>query len=156
MLLPLLLLLLLSCVAILLLLLSAAVRHRVPDSQICCRFIESDPSVFFLLIQKRFIFDGTPWQYCCVAFTASISPASSVIVYMRGAKAGVSPPRQSAPLYYDGIVVVHAYKILYSYYICFEVYNRSDLHLWWQHLALIILKLGMIKVACQPGVQKQM
>ena len=29
------------------LLLPAAVRHRVPDSQICCWFIESDPSVFF-------------------------------------------------------------------------------------------------------------
>ena len=36
-----------------------------------CWLIESDPSVFFLFIQTRFSFDGTPWQYC-VAFTASI------------------------------------------------------------------------------------
>ena len=36
------------------LLLPAAVRHRVPDDQICW-FIESDPSVFFLLIQMQHI-----------------------------------------------------------------------------------------------------
>ena len=66
------LLLLLLCVAILLLLLLAAVavlllasavRHRVPDGQVYSCFINSDPSVFFLFIQTRFIFDGTPWQY---------------------------------------------------------------------------------------------
>ena len=56
------------------LLLPAAVRHRVPNVQICCWFVESDPSVFFLFIQRRFIFDRPPWQYCCVAFTALICP----------------------------------------------------------------------------------
>ena len=67
-----LLLLRLLCVAILLLLLlPAAVRRCVPDGQIWCWFIESDPSVFFVFIQSRFIFDVTPWQYC-VTFTASI------------------------------------------------------------------------------------
>ena len=41
------------CVAMLLwiLLLPAAVRHRVPDDQICCWCVESDLSLFFLLIQ---------------------------------------------------------------------------------------------------------
>ena len=34
------------------LLLPAAVRHRVPDGQICCWIIESDPSVSFLFIQR--------------------------------------------------------------------------------------------------------
>ena len=38
-------------------------RHRVPDGQICCWFIESDPCVCLLFIQTRFVFDGTPWQY---------------------------------------------------------------------------------------------
>ena len=52
------------------LLLPAAVRHRVPDGQICGWSIESDPSVFFLFIQTRFLYFG-PSQYC-VAFTASI------------------------------------------------------------------------------------
>ena len=33
------------------LLLPASVRHRVPDGQIRCRFIEPDPSVFFLFTQ---------------------------------------------------------------------------------------------------------
>ena len=37
-------------------LLPGTVRHRVPDGDICCWFIESDPSVFFLFIQTRFIF----------------------------------------------------------------------------------------------------
>ena len=45
------------------LLLPAAVRHRVPNGQICCWFIESDPSFFIPFIQTRFVFDGTPWQY---------------------------------------------------------------------------------------------
>ena len=36
------------------LLLPAAVRHCVPDGKICCWFIESDPSVFFLFIQTQF------------------------------------------------------------------------------------------------------
>ena len=39
------------------LLLAAAVRHHVPDAKNCCWSIESDPSVFFLFIQTRFIFD---------------------------------------------------------------------------------------------------
>ena len=34
---------------------AAAVRHRVPDGKICCWFIESDPSVFFLFTQTRLI-----------------------------------------------------------------------------------------------------
>ena len=47
------------CVAVLLLLLqlqvvAAAVRHRVSDGNHCCWFIESDSSVFFLVIQTRF------------------------------------------------------------------------------------------------------
>ena len=53
------------------LLLPAAVRHLVPDGQICCWFIEPHPSVFFLFIQTRSIFGGTPWQYC-VVFTALV------------------------------------------------------------------------------------
>ena len=59
MLLPLLLLLLLCCYGTLLLFVATAVllppgavRHRVPDGNICCWFIESDPSVFFLFILR--------------------------------------------------------------------------------------------------------
>ena len=36
--------------------LPAAVRRLVPDGKICCWFIESDPSVFFLFFQTRFVF----------------------------------------------------------------------------------------------------
>ena len=73
------LLLLLLCVLIcccvfaaaaVLLFLAAGVRYRVPDGQICCWFIESDPSVFFLFIQTRFIFYVPLGS--TVAFTASI------------------------------------------------------------------------------------
>ena len=53
------------------LLLPAAVRHRVlPDDKFCCWFVESDPSVFFLFIQTRFLFDVPLGS--TVAFTASI------------------------------------------------------------------------------------
>ena len=77
------------------LLLPAAVRHRVPDGQICCWFIEFDLSVFFLFIQTRFIFLCTPRQYCRIY--ALDMPTSSVITGMHGAKAGVSPPRRTPP-----------------------------------------------------------
>ena len=38
------------------LLLAAALRHRVPEGKNCCWFVESDPSIFFLFSQTRFIF----------------------------------------------------------------------------------------------------
>ena len=43
-----------AVVAAAVLLLPAAVCHRVPDGQIWCWFVESDPSVFFLFNQTRF------------------------------------------------------------------------------------------------------
>ena len=49
---------------------AAAVRHRVPDGKICYWFIESDPSVFFVLIQNTIYFNA-PFG-STVAFTASI------------------------------------------------------------------------------------
>ena len=48
----------------------AAVCYRVPDSKICCPFIESDPGVFFLFIQARFIFNAPLGS--TIAFMASI------------------------------------------------------------------------------------
>ena len=75
-------------------LLPAAVRHRVPDGQICCWFIEYDSSVLFLFIQTRFMFDGTPLGSTVPHLLPPVFfPTSSVITAMRGAKAGVSPPR---------------------------------------------------------------
>ena len=38
---------------LLLLLLAAAVRHRVPHDKICCWFIDSGSSVFFLFFHTR-------------------------------------------------------------------------------------------------------
>ena len=66
-------------------------------------FVASDSSVFFLFIKIRFIFN-VPLD-STIAFTASIFTynayhTSSVITGMRGAKAGVSPPRQSPPCIY--------------------------------------------------------
>ena len=50
---------------------TAAVRHCLPDGKSCCWFIESDPpSVFFLFIQTRFIFDVPLGS--TVVFSASI------------------------------------------------------------------------------------
>ena len=55
------------------LLLADAVRHCVPDVQMCCWFIGSDSSVFFLLIQTWLSFK-VPLGSILVAFTASILP----------------------------------------------------------------------------------
>ena len=37
-------------------LLPAAACHRLPDRQVWCWFVECDPTVFFLLIQTRYIY----------------------------------------------------------------------------------------------------
>ena len=58
------------CYRLLLLRLAAGVCHAVPDGNFCCWFIESDPSVFFLFIQTRYIFNVPLGSN--VAFTASI------------------------------------------------------------------------------------
>lgn len=63
----------------------------------CCWLIESDSSAFFLFNQVRFFFKcSQPLAVLCVAFTADL-PTSVVITSMRGARAGVNPPRQSPP-----------------------------------------------------------
>ena len=78
------------CVAILLLLLQKqcccflllfVIVCRI--AKIWCCFIEPHPSVVFLFIQTLFIFD--------------VPLPLAVIAAMRGAKAGVSPPRRSPP-----------------------------------------------------------
>ena len=76
----------------LLLLLAAAVRHRVPDGKYCCWFINSDSSVFFLLIQNYYCL-YTPCQYCCIYGLDFLTCS----VISRGAKESVSPPRRSPP-----------------------------------------------------------
>ena len=50
------------------LLLPAAVRHRVPDAEISCWFIESDPSERYNILDVPL---GSTYC-CCVAFIASI------------------------------------------------------------------------------------
>ena len=78
---------------------AAAVRHRVADGETCCWFIESDSLQCFLSLYSNTI------DFCCMhslAVRSHIWPryahtASSVITGMRGAKAGVSPPRRSPP-----------------------------------------------------------
>ena len=87
---------------------SAAVRHRVPDGKNGCWLIESDLSVFFLFIQSRFIFQCTPWQYCCRIYGLDLptySNTPSVIAGMRGAKAGIkiSPQRRIPPCTWHNI-----------------------------------------------------
>ena len=93
---------------------SSAVRHRVPDGQICCWFIESHHSVFFLFIQTRFILDGTPWQSYCVAFSASIC------LHPRKWRACAEPRQASArsgvaPLYH--VVSYHSTILLISMFL---------------------------------------
>ena len=80
------------------LLLPASVRHRVPDGQIWCWFIESDPSVFFLFIQTRLIFD--------VPLDSTVSHLPSRFAYILGnyghvrSQGGRQPAAAKTPLYY--------------------------------------------------------
>ena len=80
------------------LLLPAAVRHHVPDGQICCCFIESDPTQCFSSF-KREDFLWYPLAVLYRIYGLDL-PTSSVTTGMRGAKAGVSPPRRSPPCNY--------------------------------------------------------
>ena len=79
---------------------AVAVSHRVPDRKICSRdSLHLIPVFLFLFIQILFIFYVPLGS--TVAFSASIF--LHIISYilgntgMRGAKAGVSPPRRSPP-----------------------------------------------------------
>ena len=101
------LLLLLLCVAILLLLplqccclllLAAAVRHRVPDDIICCcglmhviPVFSSFKHDFFFMYPLALLSHEQP------RLTYNTHRTSSKITGMRGAKAGVSPPRRIPP-----------------------------------------------------------
>ena len=77
------------------LLLAAAVRRRVPDGQICCCFIESDPSDVFL---KRDLFFMVPLGSTVshVRPRFAYSYTSSIIRHAQN-QAGVSPPRPNPP-----------------------------------------------------------
>ena len=86
------------------LLLAAAARHGVPDGNICCRFIASNPSVFFLLFIQRDFFDFFLMYPLAVRLCRIYGldlPTSLVITGMREANAGVSPSRQSPPCIID-------------------------------------------------------
>ena len=78
------------------LLLAAAVRHHVPDAKNCCWSIESDPSVFFLFIQTRFIFH--------VPLGSTVSHLRSRLSYILGnygharSQAGRQPAAAKPPL----------------------------------------------------------
>ena len=73
------------------LLLHPAVPHRVPDGNICCWHIESDPSVFFS--SKRDFLLVYPLAVLCCIYGLDL-PTSPAITGMRGAKAGCSASRQ--------------------------------------------------------------
>ena len=57
--------------------------------------VSLNPVFYFALHSNTIHFLCTPWQYCR---TYGLDlPTSSVITGMRGAKAGISPPRRSPP-----------------------------------------------------------
>ena len=83
------------------LLLAAAVRHRVPSNTICCCGLLHLIPVFYFSSSKHELFLMYPLTVLS-ACTASIYLSykyytSSLITGMRGAKAGVGPPRRSPP-----------------------------------------------------------
>ena len=90
--------LLLLCTAVIgaaVLLLPAAVRHRVPDGQIYCGFIESDPGVLFLLFQSSFKRD----LYMIVTLGSTVShlrPRCSYILGKYGHARSQGRPQRAA------------------------------------------------------------
>ena len=75
---------------------AAAVRHRVPDANKMFYGLNLILLIVFLCLHSSTKYFGcTPWQ-CCRIYALDL-PTSSVVTGMRGAKAGVSPPRE-APL----------------------------------------------------------
>ena len=103
--------------AVLLLLAAAvAVRHRVPDGQIWCWFIESDPSVFFLFTQTQFIFD--------VPRSSTVSPVRSRFANVLGncghawSRGGRHPAAVKPPLYvYAMMIEVSSEQSTSQYYM---------------------------------------
>ena len=89
------------------LLLPATVCYPLPHGQICCCwFIVSDPIVFFLFINFCFYFMvplGNSVSHLSPRFPCCNT--SSVIMGMRGTKAGVSPRRRSPPLHISFIQI---------------------------------------------------
>ena len=82
----------------------AAVCHYVPDGQICCWFIKSDPSVFFVFIQTRFVlYIYIHLQVLLCRIYGLDLPTSSVITGMRGV-------RRASARRGDAYQVLHIYR----------------------------------------------
>ena len=87
------------CVAVLLLLLLAAVRHCVPDG----KYVFGSVNVIPVFPFSSFKHDlNLMYPFAVLLYRSHLRPrfaytTSSVITGMRGAKAGVSPPRRSLP-----------------------------------------------------------
>ena len=76
------------------LLLAAAVLHRVPDGKICCCGPLHLIAVIYLSSFKHDLFLMHPLAVLASIYLINVF-TSSVMTGMRGAKAGVSPPRRS-------------------------------------------------------------
>ena len=90
------------CAAILLLLLPqlllpAAVRHRMPHGKICCFTSLSLIPVFSFSTFQHDLFLMHPLAVLPHVRPRYTNATSSVITGMRGANAGVNPPRRSPP-----------------------------------------------------------
>ena len=101
------LLLLLLCVAILLCCCSCSAAACRCCSSSCAGWqnlllwsIASDPSVFFLFLQTRFIFNVPLGSTAVASIYLTNIYTSSVVTGMCGAKAGVRPTRRSPPCKY--------------------------------------------------------
>ena len=80
---------------LLLLQLAGAVHLRVPDGKICCCGLLNLIPVLSFHSNTIDCLDA-PWSYCCTyGLDFANYNTSSTISDIRGAKAGVSPPRRS-------------------------------------------------------------
>ena len=95
------------------LLLLVTVRRRVPDGQVCCWFVESDPSVFFLFIQTRVIF--------YVSFGSTVSHLRPRFAYILGnyrharSQGGRQPAAAKLPMWFYFRRNIYRSNVVLSY-----------------------------------------
>ena len=112
-------------------------------------FIVSDSRVAFLFIETQSIFDVLP--HLQPRFTYNTYHTSSVIAGMRGAKAGVSPPRRS-PLFIKSwkTSAVSTTVWMVETQLC-KLRGTSDIYTNYHSRVFYVLSLWRIQVGDSPG-----
>ena len=98
---------------------AAAVRHRVRDGKLCCWFIESDSSVFFLFFQIRFVF-RVP-----LTSTSTLSHFWPRFAYILGNYGPVRSQRGGQPAVAKPSLYIRWYCVTHTEYLVYTRHVRE-------------------------------